>query len=401
MVDRPMRGGRPLVITDPTLMVRHANGRLVMVRDRKTIAAIPVADISHVAVHGPVTFTGAAIARILDAGLDVTLHTSSGRFRGTIHGRESKNVYLLLAQADAWNHPERRLAFARPLLLSKIAGQRQLLQRQALDRGSALCAEAVTRLAVLERKILREESIEALLGLEGAASAAYFAAFGDMLSGAWSFPGRVRRPPKDPVNALLSFGYTLAGSEIARHLTAAGFDPRIALLHGIRYGRESLPLDLVEEFRAPLVDRFTLRLLNRSELTEADFEDRDHDAVGLRDGARRRYLELWEEMLSARAPRLRNDGAISGDEDMAEAQELGRAVPAGQEVELGERVTWRFRMERQIHRLRRFLLKGVPYRPLQSTTKWKDSGEMPRNGGSQRDGEAGQGDEIVEDDGEV
>ena len=90
------------MITDPALLVRHANHRLVMLRDRKEVAAVPIADISHVALHGPVTVTGAALASLLDAGIDVSPHASSSRFRGIVHSAQPKNVYLLLAQVDAW-----------------------------------------------------------------------------------------------------------------------------------------------------------------------------------------------------------------------------------------------------------------------------------------------------------
>ncbi len=403
---RVSAGGRPLVITDPTLLVRHANERLVLLRERKVIAAVPVADVSHIAVHGPATFTGAALARILDAGIDVSFHSSAGRFRGVLQSTDPKNVYLLLAQVDAWNRPGRRLDFARPLVASKIAGQRSLLMRHARGSGGPKHADAIERLASLEERAHAEEDLEVLRGFEGAASAAYFDAFPEMLRTGFVFEKRVRRPPKDPVNALLSFGYTLAGSEVARHLARVGFDTRIGLLHGIRYGRESLPLDLVEELRAPMVDRFTLRLLNNRQLEREDFEERDDGAVRLRDDARRRYLELWEEMLSAKAPRLRNDDP-GDDAGLVGARRVDRATraaePAGGAPEapprLDEPVTWRYRIERQAHRLRRFLLKGVPFRPLQSSRKINDPGSIDPQNGSARPPEPSQPLESIDDDG--
>ena len=400
---RTSAGGRPLVITDPTLLIRHANERLVLLRERKVVAAVPIADVSHVAVHGPATFTGAAIARILDAGLDVTFDSSSGRFRGILQSTDPKNVFLLLAQVDAWNRPERRVAFARPLVASKIAGQRATLQRHAGAAEGPLRAVAVERLDHLEERALVEEDLEVLRGFEGAASAAYFEAFPEMLARGFTFPGRVRRPPKDPVNALLSFGYTLAGSEVARHLARIGFDTRIGLVHGIRYGRESLPLDLVEELRSPMVDRFTLRLLNHRQLERDDFEERDDGAVRLRDDARRRYLELWEEMLSAKAPRLRNEprpDATDPGRATRVDRETGAAPPcatAGEPAPLDEPVTWRYRIERQAHRLRRFLLKGVPFRPLQSSRKRSDSGAEDQKIDSARAPDPAQAQETIDD----
>lgn len=379
----PTRGGRPLVLTDPTLLVRHANGRLVMLRDRKVTASIPIADISHVAVHGPITFTGPAIAGLLDAGIDVTLHSSAGRLRGVIHSHDPKNVFLTLAQAAAWNDRARRLTFARVLLASKIAGQRQLVHRHVRDHGSALCEHATAQLAVLERKVLVEEDLDAARGIEGAASSTYFGAFADMVGPDWAFPGRVRRPPRDPVNALLSFGYTLATAEVARHLLRASFDLRIGLVHGIRYGRESLALDLVEELRAPLVDRFTLRLLRRGQLKREDFIEREDDgAVRLTDEARRSYLAWWEETLSSRAPLLRNDAPDDGDlwrsAEWIRPRRDGELDASAQD-RAPEELTWRYRMERQVQRLARFLLRDAPFKPLQSSRKSKRGAVPPRD----------------------
>lgn len=372
-----MRGGRPLVLSDPTLLVRRANERLVMVRDRTVVASIPIREVSHVALHGPVTITGAALAGLLDEGIDVTLHSSGGWWRGTVSSAASKNVYLLLAQVDAWKNPSRRVPVAQAIVAGKIAGQRQLVQRHALDRGSLRCEAATERLMVLEDAASSEADLEALRGLEGVAAATYFDVFGEMLGEAWRFPGRVRRPPKDPVNALLSFGYTLAVGEVARLLLLRGFDPRIGLLHGLRYGRESLALDLVEEFRAPMVDRFVLRVLNRTQFKAEDFTTLDDGAVRLTTVARRTFLELWEDLLAERAPRLRNEPPATLPEGVALAQRIARAEADGpseeeaspaEEADEGEEVppvvTWRTRMERQVLRLQRYLMKGEPYLPI-------------------------------------
>jgi len=341
-------------------MIRHANNRLVMIRDGKNVAAIPLEDLSHVALHGPITMTGAAVARLMDAGLDVTLHTSAGRMRGMIMSAQPKNVFLLLAQAEAWRTPERRLAFAKAVVASKLRGQRQFLQRHALDRGSPACATAVEQIDALARRIDEHDGIDAVRGIEGAAAAAYFAAFRDVVGAAWGFTTRARRPPPDPVNALLSFGYTLAGAEVGRHLLRAGFDTRIGLFHGVRYGRESLPLDLVDELRTPMVDRFTVALLHRRQLLAEDFEPSDGGGVRLKDAARRRYLELWEEMLSQRAPNLR--GESPADPNAPTSLFVDRESIAAPND--SPTPTWRQRMQRQVAGLYAFLMHGKPYQGM-------------------------------------
>lgn len=161
------RKGRPLVITDPTLLVRRDNDRLLMVRERSVVFAMPLREISHVALHGPVTLTGAAVAGLLDEGIDVTLHSSAGRWRGTLSSAQSGNVYLLLAQVDAWQRADRRAAIVRALLAGKIAGQRQLVRRAWLDRSRVRCEAAARRLGELEAQCWTEHDLDALRGVEG------------------------------------------------------------------------------------------------------------------------------------------------------------------------------------------------------------------------------------------
>ena len=372
-----------MVISDPTLFVRRANERLVMMREGKEVAAIPIGDVSHVAVHGPVTLTGAALAGLLDEGIEVTLYSSGRGYRGAITSAQSKNVYLLLAQVDAWKRDERRLALAKSLLAGKIAGQRAILHRQALDRGSAKCREAAARLMELELGMAAERYVDAARGVEGTAAAQYFGAFGEMLSEGWSWEGRRHRPAPHPVNAALSFGYTLATGEMARLLAWGWFDTRVGFIHGLRYGRESLALDMVEEFRAPLVDRFVLRMLNRRQLAPSDFMEHDGGGVRLSAEARRRFLEAWEENLEGAAPSLRNE--VVAEADHAGARRITRTdtgQPDEGDGEEGPR--WRRRMERQVDRLRRFLMKNEDYVPLTRSVRGRTgAGGGTREGGAE------------------
>jgi len=352
--------------------------------------------------------TGAAVAGLLDEGIDVTLHSSSGRWRGTLSSAASGNVYLLLAQVDAWQRPERRVEIVRALIAGKIAGQRQVVRRAWLDRSRVRCEAAARRLGELEAQCWGEEDLDALRGVEGLASAEYFGVFDELLSDGWRWPGRVRRPPTDPVNAMLSFGYTLACGEVGRALTLRGFDTRIGLLHGLRYGRESLVLDVVEEFRAAMVDRFVLKRINLGQVKVEDFETHDDGAVRLRDGARRDFLEAWETMLDERPPKLLNEReeagravvvservtrpAKAGDAEEKEGEEddEGAEKETGKE---GAPTTWRTRIERQVGRLWGVLMKGEPYVPMTLTRKavgqrWRTVGQKrPRGTGA----EAGEG----------
>lgn len=370
-----MSRSRAVILSDPTLYVRRSNERLVVQREGEVVATVPIADVSHVLVVGPVTMTGAAVAGVLDAGIEITLVSSGGKLRGQVTSARPKNVFLLLAQVDVWKRPERRMAFAVPLVVGKIAAQREMVHRHARDHDSPACAHAVERLTVLERQVASQTDVDAVRGMEGAASAAYFEAFGEMLRGAWTFPGRVRRPPTDPVNALLSFGYVLATSEVARQLIVAGFDLRIGVMHGLRYGRESLPLDLVEELRTPLVDRFVLRLLNRGQLVATDFETMPDGAVRLGREARRKFLTLWDLTLRGALPRLRNAASV---DELETAMRFEREAEAKAEPE--ERLPWRDWIAARVRALKRFMMHGGVWEPAQATRKPEPTTE----GGSQR-----------------
>jgi CRISPR-associated protein Cas1 len=182
---------------------------------------------------------------------------------------------------------------------------------------------------VLE-KVPTAESLESLQGFEGTAGAIYYKQFGKMLKTV-GFPGRKKHPSTDPANALLSLGYVMLGNEIASLLEARGFDPAIGFLHGIRYGRHSLALDLIEPFRQPVIDRLTLRLLNRRQVTPEDFEGGE-SGVRLVPEAFKRYLGLYEDHL-----RGESEGAGSP--------------------------TWRERLRQQVDSLKEMVMAGEA-RPL-------------------------------------
>jgi len=135
------------------------------------------------------------------------------------------------------------------------------------------------------------------MGVEGASTGAYFSCYGKMLTQNFAFEKRTRHPPLDPTNALLSLGYVLITNEIAALVESVGFDPFIGFLHGLRYGRQSLPLDLVEEFRHPVVDGLVQTLINKRSIKEADFHKESNGAVFLNKDALKRFISLYKERM--------------------------------------------------------------------------------------------------------
>ncbi len=242
-----------------------------------------------------------------------------GQFKGRLSPSFSKNAILRLAQYRAHQDMTQRCELARRFVIGKLMNQRTLLQRyqrrqsdaqmkQAIDQISTLLyqlpALSLEPMPALQRLASGDHGIagtplEAILGMEGAGSAAYFNCFGKLLADQrqWPFPGRVKRPPTDPVNALLSFGYSLLTNNVASAVQFVGFDHFVGYLHSSFYGRPALGLDLVEEFRPVIVDSVVLNLLNNRMLTSHDFVV-ELGAYRLKQEKRTLFFTRFEERLN-------------------------------------------------------------------------------------------------------
>jgi CRISPR-associated protein Cas1 len=187
-------------------------------------------------------------------------------------------------------------------------------------------------LADAAKTVERASDLDSLRGLEGAAAARYVGAFGTMVPERFGFASRNRRPPRDPLNALLSFGYVLAGNEIQALLDAMGFDPYYGFYHQPDYGRASLALDLLEEFRPALIDRFSISLLNLGGLDVDDFATTPERGCFLRPEGLKRYFVAWERELST--PFAVEEGEASYHELFRrQAERLARSLMDGEGYE--------------------------------------------------------------------
>ena len=228
-------------------------------------------------------------------GISITFLGYSGRFLARVEGPTSGNVLLRRAQhAISLTEP---LPIARAMVAAKIAGQRGVLRRHMRDHGDTdgALAEAEPRLTRVARLALEATDGDTLRGYEGEAANAYLGVFGRLIRVSdITFTGRSRRPPKDPVNAVLSFLYVLLAADCRAALETVGLDPQMGFLHSDRPGRPSLALDLMEEFRAPLADRTCLSLFNRKQLRPQSFRYEETGAVLLNDEARKTVLSAWQ-----------------------------------------------------------------------------------------------------------
>lgn len=236
-------------------------------------------------------------------GISIIFLSVSGRFLARVEGPQSGNVLLRRAQHDRTADPALALGAAQAMVAAKTANQRGLVRRVLRDYGATMAPAARDGLDLAERRLsdaarlaLSAPDLDTLRGQEGEAANAYFGVFAHFLRNpGFTFAGRSRRPPLDPVNAVLSLLYVLLMQDCRAACETHGLDPQMGFLHRDRPGRMSLALDLMEEFRAPLADRVCLSLFNRRQLSDADFRREDTGAVLLSDEGRAKVLQVWQE----------------------------------------------------------------------------------------------------------
>ena len=297
-----------LYVTEPGAQVRREGQRLAVWKGKKKLQALPVFDLDQVVLFGNIGITPAAMNAALMQGIDLVLLSATGSYRGRLIGPEGRNVILRQIQYRRYEDEGFRLGAARGFVSGKIRNMRTLVMRLARRRNQDV-AQTAHRLRSLLRQVDRIEDAHALRGVEGAATATYFDALGRFLPDAFPFVKRTRRPPKDPVNAMLSFGYTLLSSDLESAVLRVGLDPYIGYLHLVDYGRPSLALDVMEEFRPVIVDAMVLDLLNHGQMKTEDFEQRD-GGVFVCDDGRRRLIRAYQERVAVVVQYLGHDGQV-------------------------------------------------------------------------------------------
>jgi CRISP-associated protein Cas1 len=263
------------------------------------IAEARLGEVSQVALFGGVHITTPVIHELCKRGIPVSWLSHGGWFYGITHGMSHKNVELRRRQYAAASDPERSLALARRFVQAKIANCRTLLRRNHPNPPATTLRdlkEDLRRAGVADR-------MDALLGVEGTAAHRYFSAFAEMLRppsdglGRFEFLHRNRRPPRDPVNALLSLAYAMLTREWTVVTQSVGFDPYLGFYHQPKYGRPALALDLIEEFRPLVGDSLVLTVINNGEITSEHFVEA-LGAVSLTAAGRSRFIEAYERRLS-------------------------------------------------------------------------------------------------------
>jgi CRISPR-associated protein Cas1 len=290
-------------VTTEGASLRKDGENLVADVDGTERARVPFHMLASVVVFGAIYVSPALMAACAAAGITLVLLDRNGRFQARIEGPVTGNVLLRRAQYQASDVPEE---IVRSIVIGKVANQRSVLMRALRDYGSEFDAadrDAIVmvteRLSRIIRRVeLSDDTLDLMRGSEGEAAQLYFSVFDHLIRSpdeAMRWKGRSRRPPLDPVNALLSFLYTLLTHDCRSACESVGLDPAVGFLHRDRPGRPSLALDLMEELRPALADRLALSLINRRQLRASDFEIRDGGAVMMSDDARKTVLTAWQE----------------------------------------------------------------------------------------------------------
>ena len=231
-------------------------------------------------------------------GIALSLHSDNGKFYGRIYGSVSGNVLLRKKQYE-WIGSHESAEVVRNIILGKIVNSRNMLMRaarNATEDKALILKDQAEKLLEQENNLECAKTIDSIRGIEGAAATVYFRAFDAMLKTdelEMMFEKRSRRPPENRVNALLSFAYMLLKNDTQSALEAVGIDPAAGYLHTLRPGRPSMALDLMEELRAPLCDRFVISLINLKQITASDFEAEGIE-YKLKDKARRKVIQEWQ-----------------------------------------------------------------------------------------------------------
>ncbi|OFW64409.1 MAG: subtype I-C CRISPR-associated endonuclease Cas1 [Actinobacteria bacterium RBG_13_63_9] len=281
----------------------HLDSETVRVEvERETVLRAPLLRLGGIVMFGQVSISPFLVHRCAEDGRSLVWLGRNGRFKARVEGPTRGNVLLRRAQHLALSHPERPSRIARQIVAAKIQNSRQILLRAARESENesdqSPLKEAAARLAEILFRLKTYDDLNEIRGAEGDAARTYFGVFGHMIRGDRAYlgpEGRTRRPPRDPVNAILSFLYALLRAECASALEGVGLDPQVGYLHALRPGRPALALDLMEELRPVLADRLAITLINRRQLGKGDFEGTPGGAVHLTEDGRKTVIVAYQK----------------------------------------------------------------------------------------------------------
>ncbi len=288
---------RTLYIQEQGSVLAREDERLIVKKAQETLLEVPAAKIDQIFIFGNCTITTPAMTYCLKEDIPIVLFSSRGNYYGIIDSPLGDNVSLHQRQFTRAADPEFCLTTAKTLIEAKLHNCRVLLQRHQRRKKIAAIAAAIERLGEISVRLARAATVEEVNGYEGAGAAQYFAAVGQLVDPPFRFSQRTRQPPTDPVNSLLSLGYTLLFYNLYALITARGLHPYVGHLHLMRDRHPALASDLIEEFRAPIVDSLVLYLVNSKLFALTDFSRLPNGPCLLTDSARKTFFRFFEQKM--------------------------------------------------------------------------------------------------------
>lgn len=285
-----------IYITEKEVKLKKAGERLVVEKENKKIADIPIVKVDQVVIFGNATLTPSLISLLLDAKIPVTYLSFNGRFRGRLVPEFSKNSILRIEQYKSVLDQSLTMSLATEFVKGKLKNMRTLLLRGTRKGRTQEAEQVCSQLKQIILKLEKSSNLDELRGFEGMGSRIYFSQFKHLISNGFVFNKRTRRPPRDPVNALLSFLYMMLFNEVQTAVYLCGFDPYMGFLHKEKYGKPALVLDLMEEFRPVVVDSLVLTLINKRIVKTTDFVN-VCGAVEIKDEVFKVIVSQFEERL--------------------------------------------------------------------------------------------------------
>lgn len=290
-----------LYVTSENSYLSLDGENIVVFEDKKEVGRLPLHNLEGIVSFGYRGTSSALMGACADRNISLCYVTPQGKFLARVTGKIKGNVILRQQQYESSRDKEISLSIAKNCITGKIYNARWVLERAVRDHSLQINTDQVKTASVHLKQSLEyirnSQSKEQLRGYEGEAASIYFGVFNELIlqqKKDFVFCGRNKRPPLDNINAMLSFVYTLLTNQIASALECVGLDPYIGYLHTERPGRVSLALDLIEELRAPLADRFVLSLINKKVITRKNFKTKENGAVIIDDEARKRLLTEWQ-----------------------------------------------------------------------------------------------------------
>jgi CRISPR-associated protein Cas1 len=293
-----------LYILNPDTYLSLDGENIVVRQDDELKTRVPLHNLESIVSFGYSGASPALMGACAKRGISLTFATSNGRFLANVVGEETGSVYLRKQQFKLSENEEQCTKIAKNILIGKFYNSRAVIERTCRDyplRVDVANLKEKSQLIKDSINIINDDEtpdLDSMRGIEGKVASLYFGVFDDLIlsnKGDFYFKGRNRRPPLDNVNAMLSFMYTILTNDVSSALSSVGLDPFVGFMHKDRPGRRSLALDLIEELRAPLVDRFVLTMINNKQVNSSDFLTQDNGAVIMNDYTRKKILTAWQK----------------------------------------------------------------------------------------------------------